>query len=136
MQRNTDMANTLKSLIVAMGVVLVANLAASADTWKTRAVYTLDDIRLGNFLQKHLHITVDDHEINLGSIGSDLWHAPEDGPEIYWMIGDRGANGQIRVEGQSRSTCPVPEYTPFILKVKTADGRIQILEAIPTRALA
>jgi hypothetical protein len=134
MKGKTDMSTGLKHWIVAITFLLCLNVAATAEDLHTSVVYTLDDIRLGNFLQNHLHVTVDDHGINLGSIGSDLWHAPEDGPGVYWLLGDRGPNGQIRVEGKTRRTFPVPDYTPFILKVKAEAGRIQILEVHPITA--
>ncbi len=45
------------------------------------------------------------------------------------MITDRGPNGE------GPRTFPVPEFTPFILKVRTANGTIEILEAIPVTEL-
>jgi hypothetical protein len=41
------------------------------------------------------------------------------------MITDRGPNGE------EPRTFPVPEFTPFILKVRAAQGTIEILNAIP-----
>lgn len=110
------------------GMVLVAK----AESWKHEATYQLTSIGLSEFLAQHLGIqNVNDHGIDLGGIGSDLWHSKgSDGPGIYWMITDRGPNGE------DPRTFPVPEFTPFILKVRTANGAIEILQAIPITGLA
>ena len=47
------------------------------------------------------------------------------------MITDRGPNGQIRVDGANRRTFWVPEFNPMILKIKTVEKEIRILEALP-----
>jgi len=44
---------------------------------------------------------------------------------------DRGPNGQILVDLVQRRTFPVPEFTPSILKVRVADGKIEIMDVIP-----
>jgi hypothetical protein len=36
-----------------------------------------------------------DHGIALGGVGSDLY--PADAPDEYWMITDRGPNGQVKL---------------------------------------
>ena len=102
-----------------------------AETWKVPGTYTLSNIGLSAFLDEHLGlVNIDDHNIDLGGIGSDLWHSKEnDGRGIYWMITDRGPNGE------DPRTFPVPEFTPFILKARTANGAIEILEAIPVIGL-
>jgi hypothetical protein len=116
---------TVIFLILCLGTVL------HADSWKVEAAYTLPDTGLSEFLaQPPLSLTVEDHSINLGGIGSDLWHSKEnDGPGIYWMITDRGPNGD------GPRTFPVPEFTPFILQVRTTNGSIEILQAIPITGL-
>ena len=47
------------------------------------------------------------------------------------MLTDRGPNGQIRVDGSNRRTFWVPEFNPTILRVKTEEKAIRILETIP-----
>jgi hypothetical protein len=47
------------------------------------------------------------------------------------MITDRGPNGQIKVDGNNRRTFWVPEFNPMILKIKTVEKEIRILEALP-----
>ena len=71
-----------------------------------------------------------DHGIALGGIGSDLY--PADAPDEYWMITDRGPNGQIKVEGPNRRTFPVPSFDPLILRVRAQPGApLNILQVIP-----
>ncbi|MCI0611404.1 esterase-like activity of phytase family protein, partial [bacterium] len=90
----------------------------------------LPDIGLSEFLaQPPLSLAVEDHNINLGGIGSDMWHGNGDGPSIYWMITDRGPNGE------DPRTFPVTEFTPIILKVRTTNGEIEILQSIPITGL-
>src|SRR5262245_5714960 len=100
---------------------------AYSDSWKKEAVYFLPNIGLSQFLAlPPLELqNINDHGIDLGGIGSDLWHSNGDGPGIYWMITDRGPNGD------DPRTFPVPEFTPYILKVRTGNGAIEILERIP-----
>lgn len=68
----------------------------------------------------------------LGGVGSGLWHGPGDGPGIFWMITDRGPNPQDTVTGPRRAF-PMPQFTPFILKVKAENGTITILQATPIK---
>src|SRR5262245_33484389 len=99
-----------------------------AESWKVEKSYELPNIGLSEFLaEPPLSLQgVNDHGIDLGGIGSDLWHSKDnDGPGIYWMITDRGPNGE------DPRTFPVPEFTPFILEVKTQGDAIEILQAIP-----
>jgi hypothetical protein len=61
-----------------------------------------------------------DRKVLLGSVGSDLWRGPADGPSEFWMLTDRGPNGQIKVDGKNRRTFWVPEFNPAILRIKLA----------------
>jgi hypothetical protein len=73
----------------------------------------------------------DDRGMLLGGIGSDLWHGPDDADNEFWLVTDRGPNGQIEVDGETRRTFPVPDFTPLILHVQASDGTLEILDAIP-----
>lgn len=117
------------ALLATLTLAGISSLGAGS--WKVEATYELPSIPLSGFLDEHTgQAGVNDHSIKLGGIGSDLWHSKEnDGPGIYWMITDRGPNGE------GPRTFPVPEFTPFILKVRTANGTIEILEAIPVTGL-
>jgi hypothetical protein len=72
-----------------------------------------------------------DRGILLGGVGSDLWHGPGDVPNQFWMITDRGPNGQAKVKDKERRTFPVPDFAPVILHVETVDGAIRLLQVIP-----
>ncbi len=72
-----------------------------------------------------------DRKILLGGIGSDLWHAPDDAPNCFWMVSDRGPNGELRVGAEKRRTFPVPDFSPAILHVQVGNGRIKLLQTIP-----
>ena len=99
---------------------------------KVIATYTFPDIPIKEFHNKLFHQSVaNDRKVLLGSIGSDLWRGPKDPRDEFWMVTDRGPNGQIRVDGSNRRTFWVPEFNPAILRVKTQGDTIQILETIP-----
>jgi hypothetical protein len=73
-----------------------------------------------------------DHGIVLGGVGSDLY--PAGTPDDYWMITDRGPNGQIKVGGVNLRTFPVPTFDPLILQVHIQpDATLRITQVIPLR---
>jgi hypothetical protein len=99
---------------------------------KVVATYTLPDSPIKQFQNAILPGSmVNDRGVLLGSVGSDLWHSPKDPRDEFWMITDRGPNGQLAVDGKNRRTFWVPEFNPTILRVKTEGKAIKILEAIP-----
>jgi Esterase-like activity of phytase len=99
---------------------------------KVSATYTFPDIPIKDFHNKLFPQSVaNDRKVLLGSIGSDLWRGPKDPRDEFWMVTDRGPNGQIRVDGSNRRTFWVPEFNPAILRVKTKGDTIEILETIP-----
>jgi hypothetical protein len=64
---------------------------------KIIAAYTLPEIPIKAFQNTIFPESVaNDHGVLLGSVGSDLWRGPNDGPGEFWMLTDRGPNGQIR----------------------------------------
>ncbi|HEX9442611.1 MAG TPA: esterase-like activity of phytase family protein [Candidatus Binatia bacterium] len=116
--------------------LLVAPLARGEETAGKKAAvaasYTLADLPLAAFQNSKLPGSIsNDRKILLGSIGSDLWRGPGDAEGEFWMITDRGPNGQIKVGGENRRTFPVPEFSPAILRVKADAGTIRILDVIP-----
>jgi hypothetical protein len=120
--------------MIAVGFAAVAAFlseAAPAAGPELKAKYVLSDVPLADFQKKAAGTITNDRKILLGSIGSDLWHGPGDAPGEFWMLTDRGPNGQIKVNGENRRTFPVPEFNPAILKVKTENGAIRIVETIP-----
>jgi hypothetical protein len=99
---------------------------------KVVATYTLPDTPIKAFQNAVLPgSVVNDRKVLLGSVGSDLWHGPKDPPNEFWMITDRGPNGQFLVDGKNRRTFWVPEFNPTIIRVKTEGKVIKILDAIP-----
>ena len=120
---NASRASALVATLL-LPLVAVSFPSASPD-WKVESTVTLPAPSLAGFLSEELGLNVDDHQIRLGGIGSDLWRDPSDGPGIYWMITDRGPNGE------NPRTFPVEQFTPFILKVRAAGGSIEILQALP-----
>ncbi|MCR8643995.1 esterase-like activity of phytase family protein [Paenibacillus sp. N1-5-1-14] len=66
-------------------------------------------------------------------VGSSLTHIPGDPDNVFYSTADRGPNGQIDVDGKSRRTFPLPDYTPSIYKIKVENGEIKILEEIPLK---
>jgi hypothetical protein len=99
------------------------------------SVATLPDIGLAAFQNATLPGTVaDDRGVDLGGIGSDLYPAGRSGGvEEYWMVTDRGPNGQIKVDGKNRRTFPVPEFDPAIVRVRVDGDRLRVLRSIPIR---
>ncbi|WP_214108537.1 esterase-like activity of phytase family protein [Acrocarpospora catenulata] len=69
-----------------------------------------------------------DRGILLGGLGSGLFPAERRGE--FWMVTDRGPNGQPTVNGQKRRTFPIPEFAPAIVKVSTRFG-VEIKKYIP-----
>ena len=99
---------------------------------KVIATFTFPDTPIKVFQNKSLPGSVtNDRKVLLGSVGSDLWHGPKDARDEFWMLTDRGPNGQIRVDGSNRRTFWVPEFNPSILRVKTEEKASRILETIP-----
>jgi hypothetical protein len=99
---------------------------------KISAIYTLPDTPLGALQNEALENSMEnDRGFLLGGIGSDLWHSPSDPTDEFWMITDRGPNGQIRMDDVNHRTFPIPTFTPTILHVKLADDSIEILETLP-----
>ncbi|MGE0228486.1 MAG: esterase-like activity of phytase family protein [Dehalococcoidia bacterium] len=124
---------------VAVSAVLIALLAsvgvsfvtAQAPTVTVSSVAVLDPVRLGAFENAARPGTVaDDHGINIGGLGSGLWHDPTDPPTVFWTITDRGPNGQIPVGSENRRTFPVPDFSPAIVKVE-----VQGQKLVPVKTL-
>lgn len=97
------------------------------------ATYTLPNMSVAALQNEALpeHPIADDRGMLLGGVGSDLWQGPDDAEDEFWMVADRGQNGQIEVDGENRRTFPVPDYTPLILRVQAKDGALIVLDAIP-----
>jgi hypothetical protein len=124
--RSGSVAGSLTVLFILMG---------THPSWgqnKVSATHTLADLPIAAFQNAVLPASVtNDRKVLLGSVGSDLWRNPSDPAGEFWMVTDRGPNGQVRVDGKNRRTFLVPEFNPSILRVKVDGTAIRILETIP-----
>ncbi|MFF5538595.1 esterase-like activity of phytase family protein [Streptomyces cinerochromogenes] len=120
-------------LPLALAAALVAaGTATAAPSGDTRVVRTavLGEIPLGAFSNALLPGSVaDDHGVQLGGIGSDIYPAGRKGE--YWTVTDRGPNGQIKVDGKKRRTFPVPGFDPAIVRIRVSGETVRVLDAIP-----
>jgi len=104
-------------------------------TGQVVAIGLFPDLGIGSVQNGVLPGTVlDDHQILLGGVGSDIWHGPADSPGELWLVTDRGPRGRDD-NGKDKQAFAVPEYTPMILHVRVqSDGgvySVDLLEAIP-----
>lgn len=127
---------TLPGVALALGILLIPALVLGSQGSQPGEVLdssTLPEIPLARLQTEALpaYPIADDRGLLLGGIGSGLWRAPGDPAGEYWMVTDRGPNGQIEVDGANRRTFPVPDFTPLILHVRTVEGAIEIIDALP-----
>src|SRR5262249_16325549 len=130
-KRRISNSNIVKALfLLGFAAALIPKPAFAQD--KITAPYTFPDTPIKRFQNALLPGSVaNDRKVLLGSVGSDLWHGPKDPRDEFWMITDRGPNGQIAVDGKNMRTYCVPEFDPTIVRVKTEGKAIKILKAIP-----
>ena len=113
-------------------IASVGAAAPGAAQNKLLSSHNFPDLSIKEFQNKYFtNSVVNDRKVLLGSVGSDLWHGPGDVRDEFWMLTDRGPNGQVTVDGKNRRTFWVPEFNPTILKVKAAGDTIRILEVVP-----
>ncbi|MBO3751771.1 esterase-like activity of phytase family protein [Streptosporangiaceae bacterium NEAU-GS5] len=114
--------------------ILAAVLAAlvipgTAVAAAPKPVKVVKDVTIPPFPLAGLQPSIaNDRGIKLGGIGSGLFPGPRDGD--YWMVTDRGPNGQPTVNGQKVRTFPIPEFAPAIVRVSTKRG-VEIKKYIP-----
>lgn len=107
--------------VVSTAALLMAGIAGAASPARTAS---LPDAAVSTF-----QTVADDHGIRLGSIGSGLFRTRSDKPHEFFMVTDRGPNGQP----DGKRTFPVPDFDPTIVKVRVKGDRIEILKRIPLR---
>lgn len=101
-------------------------------TDKVLNTYTLPNLPIAQVQNAALANSVrNDRNLLLGGVGSDLWRNASDPAGQFWMVTDRGPNGQIKVGDETRRTFPIPEFTPLILRVQTQGDTFQIVQTIP-----
>lgn len=123
-------------LLLAVVALVVPTGAAPLTSAATTllATATLPDITLAAAQNAVLPGSIaDDRGFFLGGIGSDLWRSPADPAGEFWMVTDRGPNGQIPPPGggAARRTFPVPAFDPLILRVRISGDQLQVVETIP-----
>lgn len=92
----------------------------------------LSPSRVATVADRSLHdfqAVASDRGIRLGSLGSGLFRTKSDKPHEFWMVTDRGPNGQ---PGGKR-TFPVPDFDPAIVKVRVKGENVEILKRIPLK---
>jgi hypothetical protein len=105
---------------------------APAASASLASVAVLPDLPIATIQNSRLPGSIpDDRRLLLGGVGSDLWRSPGDPPGEFWMVTDRGPNGELRVHGENRRTFPVPEYTPHILRVRVQGESVDVLDTVP-----
>lgn len=116
-------------VITALGVAPVgASDSESLPVPRVQRTALLADLPLAEFQNASLPGSItNDRKIRLGSIGSDIFRSKNDSENTFWMVTDRGPNGQ---PGGNR-TFPVPEFNPTIVKVRVQGDRIVILKSLP-----
>ncbi|MBC8171752.1 MAG: esterase-like activity of phytase family protein [Anaerolineae bacterium] len=117
---------------IAVAITIGSAALAQEATGTITATYTLPEITIADAQNAVLPDSItNDRKLLLGGTGSDLWHGATDAADEFWMITDRGPNGQISVEDKNRRTFPIPEFTPLILHVKVEGDAITVLETLP-----
>jgi hypothetical protein len=121
-----------RAILKTAALTLAANTCGLfAQTGTVIKTYTLPDTPIGPFQNSVLPGTIpDDHGFLLGSIGSGLYRAFLEGPNVYWMITDRGPNP---FNPANKRTFPLEGWTPWLIKVRTQGAAIEILQQVPLR---
>src|SRR5215470_11740367 len=97
----TAFSFVLAAILFAIAMPNRATGQATATQEATAAspvVYTLPDTTITSVEPN----VTNDRKLLLGGIGSDLWHGAGDKANEFWMITDRGPNGQIKVDDKNR----------------------------------
>jgi hypothetical protein len=94
---------------------------------------TLAPLRLSDLAKQEFPSSppANDHGITLGGIGSDIY--PAQAPDEYWMVTDRGPNGQVKGPDGKVRTFPVPTYDPSLLRVKVNGPTLSVEQTIPIK---
>src|SRR5689334_13379184 len=118
------MSRSLIAALAAAALTTVASVAPTAPALAdpVRAPRITSDVTLpapalAAFEQG---LVKDDRGVKLGGVGSGLYPAEREGE--YWMVTDRGPNGEPKVNGEKRRTFPVPEFAPAIVRVAVRHG--------------
>ncbi|MFF0867587.1 esterase-like activity of phytase family protein [Nonomuraea sp. NPDC003560] len=119
--------------MLAVGAALATTVAAPADAASGRQPRVLSDVTLPapDLAAFEPDIVKDSRGVKLGGLGSGLFPARRAGE--YWMVTDRGPNGEPKINGEKRRTFPVPEFAPAIVRVAVRHDTARIVESIPLK---
>src|SRR5262245_49774554 len=91
--------SVLCASVCVAGLALFAGSSATMRAAGPRIIQTaeLADVSLRVFHNSLYRFTadhiVDDHGVRFGSLGSDIFHDPDDSYNEFWTVTDRGPNG-------------------------------------------
>jgi hypothetical protein len=125
------MLSRLFSLVLLLAISVT--MTTAAEDVSVISDSTLIDIPLAQVQNGALpaYPISNDRGILIGGIGSDLYHMPGSDESEFWAVTDRGPNGEVVVNGETRATALVPEFTPTIMKVSVRDGLVTPVQYIP-----
>jgi hypothetical protein len=124
--------NDSVDFLACLGATVLTQPAQVGAQATMEAVYQFPPVAIRESQNAKLPGSVaNDRKVLLGSVGSDLWRGANDAPGEFWIVTDRGPNGQIRVDGRNRRTFWVPEFNPTIVRVKVGNGAIRVIDTIP-----
>jgi Esterase-like activity of phytase len=114
---------------VAIALVAVTDISTRAAGARLLGFAELPDMALSAFhnglFRYGIDQIVDDHGVRFGSMGSDIFHDPDDSYNEFWAVTDRGPNGN-----PGKRTFVAPQFDPVILHVRVSDT-VTILSALP-----
>ena len=85
-----------------LSVFVAVLMSPPVNAQNVMSTFTFPDVSIKEFQNKKFPGSVaNDRKVLLGSVGSDLWHSPKDARDEFWMLTDRGPNGQIKIDGKS-----------------------------------
>ncbi|WP_206060609.1 esterase-like activity of phytase family protein [Nonomuraea basaltis] len=118
---------------LAIGATLATAVAGPATASSGRQPRVLSDVTLPapDLAAFQAGIVKESRGVKLGGVGSGLFPAGRRGE--YWMVTDRGPNGEPKINGEKRRTFPVPEFAPAIVRVAVRHGAARIVQSIPLR---
>jgi hypothetical protein len=124
---------TCLAVLVPTLLLSAAEVPGADDGAAVLSKATLADVPLGDFQKAWLptHPLTNDHGFFLGGLGSDLWRDADAPESDFWMITDRGPNGEVKAKDGKRRTFPVPDFAPALVQVRIAGNSFSIVRGLP-----
>ncbi|GAA4188645.1 esterase-like activity of phytase family protein [Microbispora amethystogenes] len=115
---------------LAVAAALTLTSTGTVAATPARGPVVVADVTLPAPALKRLQPSIaDDRGVRFGGAGSGLFPAGRAGE--FWLVTDRGPNGQPTVDGEKRRTFPVPDFAPAIVRVALGRGTATIKQYIP-----